>query len=83
MRAPRPLDHSEPVLIQRLEDAIRFMKFCVSFYQYKVTEDALRDAGGKLNTFAMQQSSSAPARRRATRLLRSLWQYSTSSQTRH
>ena len=37
------------------------MKFCVSFYQYKVTEDALRDAGGKLNTFARQQSSSAPS----------------------
>ena len=57
----RPLDHSEAGLIRRLEDAVRFMKFCVGFYQYKVTEDALRDAGGELNTFGMQQSASAPS----------------------
>ena len=80
---PRPLDHSEDVLIRRLEDAVRFMKFCVGFYQYKVTEDALRDAGGKLNTFAIQQSSRRRGLRRATRPSPSVWRYLTSIQTRH
>lgn len=58
---PRPVDHGEDELMHRLEEAVRFMKFCVGFYQYKVTEDALRDAGGKVNSFAIQQSSSAPS----------------------
>ncbi|TAL02244.1 MAG: DUF1214 domain-containing protein [Rhodospirillaceae bacterium] len=58
--APRPMVHDETTMIRRLEDAVRFMKYCADGVSIKVVEGALAMAGG-WNRFAVPKLGAGQA----------------------